>query len=140
MNAALTLTPAQILAMDNTAGNSVTIVPAPGPGLAVLVWDSWVNLQFNTKAYAGNPQTDLVLWMNNGGALVGKGTVIMPSSQLQASASQISTARLDPDFGGSSVAQLVNASVVLAMDTNNKFTGGDSDIVVSLTYDLVALS
>jgi len=138
LKSAVILTPDQILAMDNTPANAVTIIPAPGPGFAVVVWQSWANLQFNTTAYKAQPAVaNLALYLNSGGVLVGNEFVVLEATQIVATSGQLNAAQ--PNFGVTDVTQLHNTSVVIAMDSSKTYTAGDSNIVVSVAYEVVAV-
>ena len=62
------LTSDQILALDNKPANGVEIIPAPGPGKAILVWQAWANLQFNTTPYS-TLNADLAIFLKTSGGL-----------------------------------------------------------------------
>jgi hypothetical protein len=139
LKAAVTLTPDQIVTMDNTPQNAVTIIPAPGPGFALVVWQCWASLQFNTTAYQAKPAVaNLSLYLLNGGVFIGNEFVVLQAPQIVATTGQLSAAQ--PDFGVADVSQLDNASVVIAMDSAKKYSSGDSNIVVSVAYEVVAVS
>lgn len=133
LSASVTLTSAQVLASFTTA---VTIVPAPGAGLALVPISLILNYQFKTTAYTDNGGKLNLYWGNP----AGQSTVMgVTTSGFWAS----SVSRFDPivslTLGSQNASAVANLPLSVKQDTANP-TLGDGLVAVTVAYMVVPVS
>lgn len=131
----VTITTAQMLALHATP---ISLVAAPGSGLALVFEGAEMSMDYNSAAYAGvDANDDLAIRYTNGsGAIVGAveatGFIDQTSDQLRTCypSSAVGTARAE-------VTPVANAALVLHM-LNGEVTTGNSDLKVRIRYRVVS--
>lgn len=124
--ATLAITPAQVVLLNTTP---LTIVAAPGAGIAIDVVSGTMELQFVAVAYAVN--TSLSLLTNT--AIENQGSV-----EINGSLSKILKFGTNTPIGAADTQIIANQPLTVFVEVGNT-TLGDSGIVVRVMYRLISV-
>ncbi len=136
LQATVTITAAQMLAINNTFATAFQILPAPGAGLLTVVDDIVVDLQFATTAYATGTG-DLEAFYSTGAALGPLIQAVITSALIKGAVSAIVKTVPSSDSVNITVGS-VNQPVLVALSAANLYTAGDSPLVLTIRYRTVA--
>ena len=140
----VTITPTQFKAMDGTTGTSPIIVPAQGPGKAIIPVYTEINMQFPSSggvAYATGNGSTLLGYDGGGGNITSVFNLGLTTAMIKLSASQY----------GSSLQGYQATTVVLATSVINKplyftvglgsvkYVNGNSPFVITCRYRVITL-
>jgi hypothetical protein len=129
-NAVVTITSAQLLALHTTP---ISVIAAPGAGLAIDVVSCVLTYHYNTTAYTINGSTNLTLNFTNA-----SGAAITTTLATTGLIDQTANVSIDFKAVTTNVTMVVNAAVVFCLAAANP-TLGDGTLVLNVLYRIVTV-
>lgn len=142
LETSFTLTAAVFKTLNQAVGTNVTVIAAPGAGLAIMPVDCVsINMQYGGTAYTAGGVGSLTFYCNNGGVNQLRGGCTLAASAIKATSSQLCFGWVGTPSPSFPAAAFINQP--LAMNVNNGgtvYATGNSNFIITVRYRIVAAS